>query len=285
MTTTTVPAAWQEARPVVQRMFQLRFLTAAALAATTVGAEVRYGRILVAAVAWLLTTWHVYLLNGIADQVEDRCNESRRPIAGGQLPVAEARRILVVLAITAVGLAACVGLPLALLALVMLGLGGVYSAGPWPQKARAAGAMVVVAGGGLTTYLAGWYAGSGGAVAPSPALLLVGGVMTAWMAVAGMTKDLPDVVGDAAAGRRTLPVVLGERRARRLLAALILAVGVTAAAVAIVLGVAVVFGLAVLAGAIAVAAGLAGDDPRVPYRRFMIAQHVAHVVAVAETLI
>ena len=285
MRTLPVRLAWREARPVVQRMFQLRFLTAAALAATTAGAHVHFGRLALGAAAWLCTTWHVYLLNGLSDQVEDRCNGSRRPLAGGELPTATARRLLVVLAVAALGLAAAAGPPLVLLVLVLLGLGAVYSAGPWPQKARAGGAMVVVAAGGGTTYLAGWYAGGGGAAPPSPALLLVGGAMTAWMAFAGMTKDLPDVAGDAAAGRRTLPIVLGRRRARLVLAALTGTVGAGAAAVALVLGVAPAFGLALLAGAVAVTAALAGRDPRRPYRRFMVTQYAVHLIAAMETFI
>nr|BFE70725.1 hypothetical protein GCM10020092_040260 [Actinoplanes digitatis] len=42
--------------------------------------------------------------------------------------------------------------------------------------------------------------------------------MALWMAVGGVTKDLSDVRGDRLAGRRTLPILLGERRARRVMA-------------------------------------------------------------------
>jgi 4-hydroxybenzoate polyprenyltransferase len=277
----SVLLAWREARPVVQCMFQLRFLTAALLAAATSGSGVDYSRIVPAAAAWLCATWHVYLLNGLSDQVEDRCNGSRRPLADGELTIVKARRALRLLTLAAVGFAVFASLPIVPLVLIMLGLGVLYSAGPRPQKARTGGAMAVIAAGGATTYLAGWYAGGGGAV-PSRALLLVGGTMSAWMALAGMTKDLPDAVGDAAAGRRTLPVLLGERRARLVVAAMTGAVGVGAATGAMLLHTAPAFGLGLLAGAVSVAGGLTRRDPRLPYRRFMVTQYVVHLLAIAE---
>jgi 4-hydroxybenzoate polyprenyltransferase len=129
-----------------------------------------------AAAAWLCATWHVYLLNGLSDEVEDRGNGSTRPLAGGELDGTAARTVLGWLAAAAVGLAVFVGLPLVLLVLAMLGLGRLYSAGPRPQKARVGGAMAVIATGGAVTYLAGWYVGGGRTptstvlVGPSPAV-------------------------------------------------------------------------------------------------------------------
>ncbi|ASW54861.1 UbiA family prenyltransferase [Plantactinospora sp. KBS50] len=280
--TRSVALSWREARPVVQRMFQLRFLTAALLALPAARAGLDYGRIAVAAAAWLCTTWYVYLLNGLSDRVEDSGNGSTRPLAGGELAEAAARTMLAWLAAAALLLAILVGPLLVVLVLAMLALGTLYSAGPRPQKAHTGGAMAVIAAGGVVTYLAGWYAGGGGG--PTPTLLVVGGAMSAWMALVGMTKDLPDVAGDRAAGRRTLPVVLGARRARLVLAVLTLAVGAGAGIAAWTLGVTPVVGVGLPVGAGIVALGLLRSDPGLPYRRFMIVQYAVHLSTIIDIL-
>src|SRR2546423_11576812 len=79
-----------EARPVVQVIFMLRFTAGAVLAdpeRTTVRPQFWAG-----AAAWYCATVAIYLYNGVTDVVEDRANHSRRPIAGGRLSVAAARR-------------------------------------------------------------------------------------------------------------------------------------------------------------------------------------------------
>jgi 4-hydroxybenzoate polyprenyltransferase len=195
----------------------------------------------------------------------------------------------VALAVVALVLAGLSGWRAVLLVAAMLGLGGGYSAGPRPLKASAAGASAVFVLGGLVTYLAGWCAGGGGA--PGARVLLVAGVMSLWMGFAGMTKDLPDVDGDRAAGRRTLPVVLGERHARRLTAALTMAVGVAALCATAWLGVLRPFGVTLAAGAALVAAALlapaspARGARRVPYRCFMVTQYGAHLAIISEVLL
>jgi 4-hydroxybenzoate polyprenyltransferase len=90
----------------------------------------------------------------------------------------------------------------------------------------------VFVGAGLLTYLAAAVAGSAGAGSVNPDLVVFAVALSAWMGVGGMTKDLSDVEGDRLAGRRTLPILVGERWARCLIAvsALALAAGFVAAA-------------------------------------------------------
>jgi 4-hydroxybenzoate polyprenyltransferase len=224
--TTVTRLCWREARPVVQLIFQLRFAAAAlpAIAAAPTALSYLDGtRILLGSFAWLCTTWHIYLLNGVCDRTEDRVNASTRPLAAGVLRCAQARQALAVLAVAAFGCALAVSGVFVALVAAMLGLGWLYSAGPRPQKANVPGFMVVVVGGGMLTYLAGWSAAGGGR--PSCQLCLLGVAMSLWMATAGMTKDLSDAAGDRAAGRRTLPILFGEGRARSALSAIVLAVG------------------------------------------------------------
>lgn len=281
--------SWIEARPVVQLMFLLRFLTAVTITAAVSagsGGHVVVHKVVLSAAAWVCATWFTYLLNGLCDQVEDKGNGSRRPIATGALPVPEARRIAAGLAIAAVVFASLTTHWVAVCVLVMLTLGWSYSAGQRPQKATPIGFVVVVFGGGTVTYLAGAQAAGG---APGRELLVLMCSMSLWMALAGSTKDLSDVDGDRAAGRRTLPVILGDHLARRVMAALTVGVGLLmlAATQAFAPGLAPLAWL-LLIGASAVATALMincsgpanRDRRRLPYRLFMITQWTVHIAAV-----
>lgn len=282
----SVRLAWQEARPVVQLIFMLRFLAGAALGAAYAG-EVAAATAVVAALSWLATTWAVYLLNGVADVVEDRANGSTRPIARGELPEATAERIVWALATTGLVLGALVSPVMLLLVALMLAVGWAYSLGPFPCKQNMPGFLVSVFALGVLTYLAGWHAS--GAGNPQGPVLLFGIMMSLWMGLAGWTKDLSDTRGDRLAGRRTLPVLLGEWGARVVMAAAASLVGWTF----------VLFG-AGLAGrllpvAVVVCAGSAmlslvavtplGNSDRAakrrPYRVFMVTQYVAHLTLFA----
>jgi 4-hydroxybenzoate polyprenyltransferase len=115
---------------------------------------------------------------------------------------------------------------------------------------------------------------------------------TYWMVFVGVpAKDLSDIEGDAAAGRRTIAVTCGERLSRHLmyLAALILvcALGVAVVLLGVRLAgvcVATVAGtLAVIAGGRAAAKG-GRDEQRRPYRAFMATQHLVHITALISNI-
>lgn len=277
---------WREARPIVQIIFQLRFITGAAVAFH--GSSPRLAGIAAGAMAWLCATWSIYLLNGICDQTEDRRNGLSRPLSTGGLPLPAARLLVRLLALAALGTGALVSWRFTVLVALMLWLGWIYSAGPRPQKAHAAGFAVVVTAGGLATYLAGWYSAQGSGV-PGREFWTMAIVMSLWMGLAGNTKDLAHVRGDRAAGRRTLPLLVGDAAARGAIGGLTVALGlaaliVTASASPDLL---LAFGV-LLAGACAVAASLAAAGPgnpalarRRPYRTFMITQYAVHTMILA----
>lgn len=282
----SVRLAWGEARPVVQLIFMLRFLAGAALGAMYTD-EVAAVTVVVAAASWFVTTWAVYLVNGVADVVEDRANSSARPIATGELPERTAERIVWVLATVGLVLGALVSPVMLLLVALMLGVGWAYSLGPRPCKQNMPGFLVSVVALGLLTYLAGWHAA--GAGQPEGPVLLFGVMMSLWMGLAGSTKDLSDTTGDRLAHRRTLPVLLGERRARVVMAAAASLVGwsfLVAGAVwfgrLLPVAVAVCTGSAVLS---LVALTRLGDGDRAakrrPYRVFMVTQYAAHLALFA----
>jgi 1,4-dihydroxy-2-naphthoate octaprenyltransferase len=109
--------------------------------------------------------------------------------------------------------------------LLGLGLGSaaiayLYNAGPWPLSATPFGEATVFVVMGVVEVLASEVAAVGratwtGAVASVPVAALVAAILLA--------NNVRDLDSDRRHGRRTLAIVVGERAARRLLAALIAA--------------------------------------------------------------
>lgn len=275
----------REARPQVQLIFLLRFATAAAL--SLLSGVAPGPAILVGAVAWFLLTWAVYLMNGIADVVEDRANGAHRPIARGDLSPVAATRIAWGLAVAGLMIAATVSPLLVLLGAGQLLLGWAYSMGPAPLKKVTLHAVVSVVLAGLLTYAAGALCAG---ARPAEHLLLFPAMMALWMAVGGVTKDLSDVTGDRLAGRRTLPILFGERRARRIMA---LIAGTVAGGFVVLAADSppavrlaswlVLLGAVTLAWVVCAPASR-GDAfrRRWPYRIFMATQYIAHISVLLE---
>ncbi|MFC4061528.1 UbiA family prenyltransferase [Planomonospora corallina] len=285
----TVRLSWTEARPAVQVIFQLRLLAGALIGAGAL-AGVAWGVVAVGAAAWLLLTWSAYLLNGAADVVEDRSNGSVRPIARGDLSALTAGRLALLLGVAGLSLSAAVSERFFLLALLLLVLSWAYSTGPAPLKNTVAGVQVAVVGAGLVTYLAGINAAG---VPVDGTVLVFACAMSAWMGIGGLAKDLSDVAGDRAAGRRTLPLVWGERRARVAIAGAAVAVGASFCSAALAVApallpaaVPVLAGGAVLA-AVSLGRWSEGDRAarRRPYRVFMLTQYSAHLTVLSEVVL
>ncbi|MER5650465.1 UbiA family prenyltransferase [Streptosporangium sp. NPDC002524] len=282
-----------EARPLVLTVSTMRYLTGVALALPAATVTAPLPRIAQGAAAWMLSIFAIYLFNGVTDITEDRINGSGRPIARGDL---DARTAAVVAAgAGCLALAATAGLPAPMLWIVAanLVLGYLYSGPPLPLKDSSGGTVAVLCLSGLLSYLAGFtVATSGGGVAAPVALVLFAGVAICWMVFVGMpAKDLSDIAGDTAAGRRTLGVLLGERMSRQLMvgaAVLLLAAFGAAVSLLHVRLVGVVLALAAGVVAVAVAGLLAAPRPgcqdrrhtRRPYGVFMGTQHLLHLTAV-----
>jgi 4-hydroxybenzoate polyprenyltransferase len=214
--------ALREARPAVQLIFLLRLVSGAVLSGTlTTG---RLPGLAAGALIWECAVVFVYLYNGVADVVEDSVNRTGRPIASGELPRASAAVMAFGAGAVAV-LGGVVDRPLLPPVLGLLVLGYLYSGPPFRLKRLPGWAFLVAALGGLLTYYAGVAAAGGSS--PPVAVLVLAGFMSVWMGAVGTTaKDLSDVPGDAAAGRRSLPIRLGERRVRTGVAVLAPALGV-----------------------------------------------------------
>jgi 4-hydroxybenzoate polyprenyltransferase len=111
-----------------------------------------------------------------------------------------------------------------------------------------------------------------------------------WVGLIGCpTKDLSDVAGDIAAGRRTIPARYGEAAARRGVAAVALGLALAFCAVAALVDPLLLWpGAGLLVGASAMAVVCLGGFAegararrRLPYRVFMTTQYLMQVAALA----
>lgn len=310
-----VVAWWclMEARPSVQLMFLLRVLSGWALTASW-PLDVPIAPLAIGLFAWFCVVVSGYLLNGVTDIREDRANASRRPIARGDLPPELAAWIAVVVAVLGVLAGLATSWWLAALALCAMPLGWLYSVPSWRLKRHSLGVVASILVGIALTYYAGAVIAAAQAAAggdpsaaglpyPGTELLVFAAALALWTAlVGGTTKDLPDQVGDRAAGTRGWLAGWGERRFRYAVsaAALLLAVGFVAlagwvasrllpSAAVLLAGAGVVTGLLLAplrrarrAGSSAPARSRAAQ--RRPYRGFMVAQYVAHLALVANVV-
>jgi len=261
-------------------IFLLRFLAGTVLGRPDHSADP--SRLMIGMTGWMCATMAIYQINGVADQQEDVENGSTRPIASGRLPARSALTGVGVAAVAGLMLAFTLGTDFGLLTACYLGVGYAYSGRPFRLK-RAYGAATTTGlalGGG--TYLAGCLASGGQGTVD---LCVFAIAMSLWMAgVGSIAKDLSDVKGDLAAGRRSWPIALGETPARRALAVVALALGASFVLVACLRPGYLLAGAgAVLVGACAVAVvSLRGprrpdrSSARRPYRVFMRTQYAAH---------
>lgn len=290
--TRTVRLCLREARPLVQVMFVLRFVTGALLTASAAHHRPDAPHLLCGAAAWWAVTVSVYVFNGVSDLREDRANRSGRPLASGRLSEEAARRAVVASALAGLLLSCAAGWKVAEAAAVFLVLGYVYSA-PWiAAKCRSWSASAVTCAAAGTTYLAG-VASSGSTLNAESAVFAV--VLSLGVGlIAAVAKDLGSTRGDALAGRRTLAVVRGEHSARRFCAVAsgALTLALTAGALWVhevpLDAAAAVFAVGALCVAGRCLPPRAGKGRpvterghRAPYRSWMATQYAVHLSALA----
>lgn len=245
-------------------------------------------RIAAGAVVWEFGVVFTYLFNGVMDTEEDQVNLSRRPIAQGLLRPATARRMAATVAAAALVGGFALGIAMGLLVSVELALGYLYSGPPcYLKRGVFTGGMTGILG-GLLTYVAGLTVCGGTLLVSRLAFFAI--AMSLWMGLVGsVTKDLSDVAGDAAAGRRTAALMVGETKARLAASVVAFAVATTFLAIAISLARMLVWPAITLeCGAIALTIvclprlSLGNFSfRRRPYRAFMVTQYAAHLSFIA----
>jgi 4-hydroxybenzoate polyprenyltransferase len=270
-------------------IFTLRFIVGAALTNSTIPEDVSLAT-LFSWFDWIAIVLSIYLINGASDVDEDVINASTRPISSGLLDSRTASSCalsLLVFSLT-LNIALIQDVVHGALAACMVLVGWGYSVGPCPLKRSAVGVAFAAMSGGAFTYLAG--------AASTDGPILVGGLpviflLSLWLAVGGSTKDLGDWQGDRIAGRRTLPVVLGVRRAKSVLS--VAALGLVFLAVyGWALGV-----LPPLVVGVFIAGASCGswltwrldgstdsEALRQPYKAFMVTQYVTNVAALVSAM-
>ncbi|HEX7078963.1 MAG TPA: UbiA family prenyltransferase [Candidatus Eisenbacteria bacterium] len=150
-------------------------------------------------------------LNQVTDLEADLVNKPGRPIPSGRATTGEALRLAGLLYLAAFALATPVGPQCTFLAGTAAVLTVLYSAPPFRLKAIPFLANAVIAvPRGLLLKVAGWTCVRDfGRVEP----WYIGMIFGLFLLGATTTKDFADIRGDRAAGFRTIPVVLGTRRA------------------------------------------------------------------------
>lgn len=144
--------------------------------------------------------------NDIRDVTADRVNRPRtRPLAAGLVARGSADLLVVGGAFLGIAFAGLVSGRQVLAALAALGVMFLYS--PWLKPAPLVGNVAVALVAGSPPFygaLAVW----------APAAGVVPWVLAAWLHfVREVVKDVEDEAGDRVIGRRTLPMVVGRRRA------------------------------------------------------------------------
>lgn len=176
------------------------------------GAPWSWRLVLGAALAAALLNAASNVLNQICDREIDRVNKPWRPIPAGAIPLDEAAWLSAALYLAALAVPAFLGWQLfALYAAAALAT-YLYSAPPFRTKRSPWGAnLTIAAARGELLKVAGWAAVSSVAISWEP--WIIGAIFFLFLLGATTTKDFADMAGDQAQGCRTLPVLLGPRRA------------------------------------------------------------------------
>lgn len=183
-------------------------------------------QLLLAAASMLAAVMCVYLLNGLSDINQDRINGSHRPLATGELAPSQVRLTIATLVVADIATAFFLPPGVTICNAMMIVLGLAYSGGPRPAKIHSTFSLLVAGTGATLPYLSAGLVMTG---RPEPQLVVTALLLGAWVWAGGASKDLSDVGGDALAGRVTLPVKIGELRARRVIAGRLVFVAAVAA--------------------------------------------------------
>jgi geranylgeranylglycerol-phosphate geranylgeranyltransferase len=182
-----------------------------AAAGVLAGGWIASGRVATPAVLWWAAASAVglgaagYALNDLADTAADRVNRPGRPLAAVRLGRGTARLVVFLGALGGLAAAGLVSGTQVAVAAGALAAMAAYS--PWLKRRGLPGNLAVALVAGLPLCFGALAVGAGRAG-------LVPWALAAWLhLMREIVKDVEDEAGDRAIGRRTLPVVVGARRA------------------------------------------------------------------------
>ena len=162
---------------------------------------------LMCALAITFSTFGIYALNDIYDAKIDAINDFERPVPSGRVTMREAKTLTILFFVAGLAIAASINLSVFLCAMVFSFLGIAYSAPPirfkdglFANVCWGLGIAAAIMGGASVTTI------SDSSIAAAFALAFL-------TAGCGLTKDLKDLEGDTALNIHTLPILLGEQGA------------------------------------------------------------------------
>ncbi len=161
------------------------------------------------------------VINDWCDRHVDAINEPLRPIPSGRVPGRWPVAIALAGAALGLGVAALLGLWVLLATIVALFCGWAYSAAPFRLKRNGWLGPLVCA---LSYEGLAWFTGASVMLGGLPPPVLLGIILLYSLGAHGIMtlNDFKAVAGDRATGLRSLPVVLGVRRAALLACAVML---------------------------------------------------------------
>ncbi|MDE2588397.1 MAG: UbiA prenyltransferase family protein, partial [Patescibacteria group bacterium] len=148
-----------------------------------------------------------YLLNDIVDIKVDKINDPTRPLVSGQVSKSDAIILVTVLSAAALGLAYMINTTVLFLAIACLLVGSLYSVPKISLKDRFVIKTIAVAIGGFLGSMIG-----SSAINMFDERAIVSAVsFMILIFVTSPINDLADYTGDKNNGRRTIPIVIGQK--------------------------------------------------------------------------
>lgn len=163
--------------------------------------------------ASLLVTAGTYIMNDLEDADLDRANGKKRPIPSGQVSKTQAWTFVLLAFGVAILLVALTGKPIGLVIVtLMLAIGITYSMPKIALMKRFVIKTVSIACFYMLCALLGMTSAYNLDIAMENPVLVIGVLLTLALMVfiSSTLNDMGDVDGDKAAGRRTIPIVIGK---------------------------------------------------------------------------
>ena len=163
--------------------------------------------LIIAPLITMCVSLSTYLLNDIVDIKVDKINDPSRPLVSGQVSKSDAIILVTILSGTALGLAYLVNTTVLFLAMACLLVGSLYSVPKISLKDRFIIKTIAVAVGGFLGSMIG-----SSAIGMFDERAVVSAVsFMVLIFVTSPINDLADYVGDKNNGRKTIPIVIGQR--------------------------------------------------------------------------
>lgn len=163
--------------------------------------------LIIAPLVTMCVSLSIYLLNDIFDIKVDKINHPTRPLVSGQVKKSDAIILVILLSIAALALSCIMNTMTLLLTISYLVVGLLYSVPKVSLKDRFVIKTVTIAIGGFLTSMIG-----SSTIGVFDEKTIIPAIMFMMLIfVTSPINDLADYTGDKNNGRRTIPIVIGQR--------------------------------------------------------------------------